>query len=128
MRTANVYAVLLTLRACWGVFTLSRALKLAPVWSRLRVHIVAAEALFIPACLLPAAALHWGTFAPWMTAPLGVCFLLILPLPCYWEAVDRIRWLHAARNALFVLLSVGCFAVALGWVPVSALGLWCSRT
>lgn len=123
MRTADVYAVLLVLRACWGVFTLSRALKLAPVWSRLRAHIVAAEALFIPACLLPAAALHWGTFAPWMAAPLGVCFLLIIPLPCYWEAVHRIRWLHAARNALFVLLALACFAVALRWVPLSALGL-----
>ena len=82
-----------------------------------------AETLFIPACLLPAAALHGGTFAPWMAAPMGACFLLIIPLPCYWEAVDRIRWLHAARNALFVLLAVACFAVALGWLPLGAIGL-----
>jgi hypothetical protein len=58
-----------------------------------------------------------------MAAPMGVCFLLILPLPCYWEAVDRIGWLHVARNALFVLLALGCFAVAFGWLPLSALGL-----
>ncbi len=122
MRTADVYAALLVVRAGWGVYTLSRALKLAPVWSRLRVQIVAVEALFIPACLLPAAALHGGTFAPWMAAPLGVCFLLILPLPCYWEAVDRIRWLHLLRNALFVLLALLCFAIAVRWLPLAARG------
>jgi hypothetical protein len=123
MSTADVYAALLVVRAGWGVWTLSRALKFSPVWSRLRVQIVAVETLFIPACLLPAAALHWGTFSPWMAAPLGACFLLIIPLPCYWEAVDRIRWLHAARNALFVLLALVCFAIALRWLPLAAVGL-----
>jgi hypothetical protein len=123
MRAADVYAVLLALRVAWGVFTLSRTLKLAPVWSRRRVQVVAVEALFIPACLLAAGTLHRGTFAAWMAAPLGVCFLLILPLPCYFEAVDRIRWLHAARNALFVLLALFFLAIAFRWLPLSALGL-----
>jgi hypothetical protein len=123
MRNADLYALLLALRAGWGVFTLSRALKVAPGWSRLRVQIVAVEALFIPACLLAASALYWRAFAPWMAAPLGVCFVLILPLPCYFEAVDRIGWLHAARNALFIALALACFAIAFRFVRLSAIGL-----
>jgi hypothetical protein len=123
MTAADAYALGLALRAAWGVFTLSRTLKLAPTWSRERTQIVAVEALFIPACLLAAAGLRFGWFAPWMAAPLGVCFLLILPLPCYFEVVDRIRWLHAARNTLFILLALACFAVAAGFLPLSSLGL-----
>jgi hypothetical protein len=123
MQAADVVAWLLVCRIGWGVYTLSRVVKLAPVWSRERIQIVAVEALFIAACLLAAAGLYRRTFAPWMAAPLGVCFLLILPLPCYFEAVDRIGWLHAARNALFILLALGCFGVALKWIPLSVLGL-----
>jgi hypothetical protein len=123
MQTPDIYALMLVVRVGWGVFTLNRTVKRGPVWSRMRVQIVGAEALFIPACLLVAASLQWRVFAPWMAVPLGVCFLLILPLPCYFKAVDRIRWLHFARNALFVLLALGCFAIAMEWLPLSALGL-----
>lgn len=123
MQTPDVYALLLATRVAWGVFTLSRTVKRVPGWSRLRRQIVGAEACFIPACVLAAASLHWRVFAPWMAAPLGVSFLLLLPLPCYFQAVDRIRWLHLARNALFILLALACFAIAMEWLPLSALRL-----
>jgi hypothetical protein len=123
METPDIYALLLVVRVAWGIFTLRHTLKLTRGWSRLRMQIVGAEACFIPACLLVAASLHWRVFAPWMTAPLGVCFLLLLPLPCYFEAVNRIRWLHLARNVFFVLLAVAFLAIAVQWVPLTGLGL-----
>ncbi len=122
METPDIYALLLVVRVAWGIFTLSHTLKLTKGWSRLRAQIVGLEACFIPACLL-AASLHWRVFAPWMAAPLGLCFLLLLPLPCYFEAVNRIRWLLVVRNILFVLLGLACFAIAMEWLPLAALGL-----
>jgi hypothetical protein len=48
-----------------------------------------------------------------MLLPLGASYAAMIPLPCYFEAVDRIGWLHAARNVLFTLLAVLCTVLAI---------------
>jgi hypothetical protein len=58
-----------------------------------------------------------------MLAPIGACYLLLLPMPCYFEWVDRIDWVHSLRNLLFVAVAAGLLAVAVGIVPLSWLGL-----
>jgi len=58
-----------------------------------------------------------------MLWPVGASFLLTIPVPCYCEAVNRIRLLHIARNILFAALALFCFALAIGWLSVSRLGL-----
>jgi hypothetical protein len=81
------------------------------------------DILFSGSCAMCAVSLwlHW--FRAWMVAPLGVAYLLMIPMPCYFEPVNRIRWLHATRNILFVATAVGCFAIAGGLVPLSWLGV-----
>jgi hypothetical protein len=58
-----------------------------------------------------------------MIAPLGASYLLMVPMPCYFGTVDRIKWLRTARNIVFVGTAVGCFAIAVGLIPLSWLGL-----
>ena len=123
MKLTDAIALILLLRGVWGIYSAVRTWKSGPHWAPRRAWVVALEALFVPSSWLPAAALHFGWFAPWMAAPLGACFLLSLPLPCFIEAVNRIGGLHVARNAFFILLALTCFAVAAGFVPLSALGL-----
>jgi hypothetical protein len=47
----------------------------------------------------------------------------MIPLPCYFDTVNRVQWLHTARNLLFVAVAVGCFAIAAGLVPLARLGI-----
>jgi hypothetical protein len=110
----HTIALALALRGVWGIYSATKTWKSGAHWAPRRAWIVALEAFFVSASWLPAAALHFGWFAPWMAAPLGVCFLLSMPLPCFIEAVNRLRWLHIARNIFFVLLALLCFAIALG--------------
>ena len=123
MTLADLIALALALRGIWGVYSATHTWKRGPHWASRRMWIVALETFFVPSSWLPAAGLYLGGFAPWMAAPLGACFLLSLPLPCHWDAVNRIGWLHLARNALFILLALTCFAVAVRLLPLSALGL-----
>lgn len=86
-------------------------------WASRRVWIVALESFFVPASWLPAAGLLFGAFQSWMAAPLGLCFVLSIPLPCFIEALNRIRWLHVMRNIFFVVAALLCFAIALDLLP-----------
>jgi hypothetical protein len=123
MKQADVYALGLALLGAWGIFSSRRSFQRAPGWSARRLYMSAVGTLLVAGCFLPAGALWCGWFAPWMLLPLGASFLGMIPMPCYWEAVDRIGWLHAARTILFVAVAVACLGIALGWVPLRWLGL-----
>lgn len=112
----HAIALILAVRGVWGIYSAVHTRKRGPHWAPRRAWIVALEAFFVPASWLPAAALYFGWFAPWMAAPLGGCFLFSLPLPCLFEAVNRIRWLNIARNIFFIAIAALCFAIALGMI------------
>ncbi len=116
---ADAIALTFFLRGVWGIYTATHTWKRGAHWASRRMWIVALEAVFVPASWLPAAALHFGWFQPWMAAPFGACFLFSLPLPCFIQAINRLRWLHIARNVIFVLVAILCFAIALEFVPVN---------
>jgi len=107
----------------FGVFTARKSFKAAPVWSARRRGIFSVAVLFVGGSWLCAAGLFGGWSRPWMTLPLGASFVGMLPLPCYFAAVDRIRWLHVLRNIYFVAVALFCFAIAFGIVPLAWLGL-----
>ena len=117
------HAAALTLLGGWGVYATCKSVKPERGWSWRRRLVVLVDCFFVASCLGCAAALWIGRFRAWMFAPLGLSYLLMIPLPCYFETVNRVRWLHALRDALFVAVALFCFAVAAGLVPPSALGL-----
>lgn len=115
----HVIALILFLRGVWGFYSAAHTWKRGANWAPRRVWIVALESLFVPASWLPAAGLYFGAFQPWMLAPLGACFVFSLPLPCFIEAMNRVPWLHIARNTFFILVALLCFAIAFELVPVN---------
>ena len=84
--------------------------------------LVLVGAAFVASCLLPGGALLTGAFAAWMLVPLGVCYVALVPLPCYfrWANHGRIR---TGRTVLFLLVGAALVAAGLGWLPVSWFGL-----
>lgn len=123
LNLAQAYAIGFAVLGVWGVFTASRAFKPAAPWAALRCQILLVDVLFGGSCFLCAAALWLGGFRAWMLAPFGVSFLLMIPLPCYFQRVEQSRALHVARNLLFLGVAALCFALAFGLVPLSFFGL-----
>jgi hypothetical protein len=120
--TLMLRAVLLVLGG-WGFFTLWRTLKARVAGSLVRRKLSAVAALFCASCLLCAAALELGWFRRWLLTPLGVSFLLMIPLPCYFRTVDQTAWLRRTRNGAFVVLGLALLLIAGGVLPSSLLGL-----
>lgn len=123
MTTEALYAVAFAARVTWGVLSVRRWWKPAAGWAPLRTRIVALEIFTSSSALLCAAALWAGEFAAWMLWPVGAAALLTLPVPCTIEAVNRIGWVHVARNVVFLLFAMTCFALAGGWIPLARIGL-----
>lgn len=112
MTKAELVAIGLALLGCWGVYTGRGVWKMTGKWAALRWQIVTTGLVMVVSCFVCAAGLWWGWFRSWMLLPLGASYAAMIPLPCYFEAVDRIGWLHAARNVLFALIAILCAAVA----------------
>jgi hypothetical protein len=123
MTASAMYAFGFTLLGLWGVFSARRAWKHPGAKSRRRWMLTGTGLLFAGSCFFIADAVWFAWFQPWLLWPLGASFLLMIPQPCYFDAVDRIRGMHLARNVLFAAVAVLCFAVALRWLPAERLGL-----
>jgi hypothetical protein len=123
VNVAHVYAGLLALLGAWGIHAALRSAKPARRWSPRRKQIVLVDVLFVVSCFGCAVALGTGRFRAWMISSIGICYLLMIPLPCYFEWFNRNRAAHAIRNALFVVVALALLAIAAGLVPLSLLGL-----
>ena len=123
MRPADLWATGLALLCVWGVYATVRTSQRSSGWSWRRKRALLVHILFLGSCAVCAVALWSQWFRAWMVAPLGASYLLMIPMQCYFEPVDRIRWLHTARNILFVATAVGCLGIAVGLIPLSWLGM-----
>jgi hypothetical protein len=123
MRPVDLWATGLALLCIWGVYATGRTLRRSSNWSWKRKWALLVDILFSGSCAMCAVSLGSQWFRAWMVAPLGASYLLMIPMPCYFESVNHIRWLHTTRNILFVATAVGCFAVATGLIPLSWLGI-----
>lgn len=123
MNPADAYALGFALLGAWGVFTARKSFRVARPWSQRRWNIFLVDVLFSGSCFLCAAALRGAWFQAWLLLPLGASFLWMIPLPCYFDWAERLGWVHAARNILFVVVALVCFAVGMGLLPLSFFGL-----
>ena len=123
MSATDVYAGALTLLGLWGVYAARKSVKPTRGWSWRRRFAIVVESVFVASCLGCAAALWSGRFQPWMAASIGLSYLLMIPLPCYFELVNRVRWLHVLRNILFIATALFLVAIAAGLIPLSSVGL-----
>jgi hypothetical protein len=123
MRLADLWATGFTLLCIWGIYVTGHALRRSSKWSWRLTRALLVDILFLVSCAMCATSLWWDWFRAWMVAPFGASYLMMIPMPCYFETVDRIRPLHVVRNILFVAVAVGCFAIALGLIPLPWLGL-----
>lgn len=116
-----LYGSVLIALGCWAAFTTSKTLASRGGWARHRVLVVVGVA-FVASCLLPGIAMLSGAFRPWTLIPLGLGYLALIPLPCYWDWANH-GWAHTGRTILFLSVAVALLAAGLGWLPVSWFGL-----
>jgi hypothetical protein len=117
MRFANLYATGLALLGVWEIYATVGTLRRSSGSSWKRKRLLFVSFLLSGSCAMCAVSLWTDRFRAWMVMPLGVSYLLMIPMPCYFESMNRIRWLHMARNFLFVAVAAGCFAFAMGLIP-----------
>lgn len=116
-----VYGWALIGLGCWAGFTTSKTLGSRGGWREHRTLVVVGAA-FIASCFLPGLALLTGAFRPWMLVPLGLCYLALVPLPCYfrWANHGPVR---TGRNVLFLLVGAALVAAGVGLLPPAWYGL-----
>lgn len=100
------------------MFSLMQVFKPRPDWALLRRKLVTLDILLASSSLWAAAELLAGWSARLPLLLLGILVLLLMPLPCYFGAVNRRPGALAVRNALFLGIAAGFIAVALGWIRV----------
>jgi len=123
MRAVEFWAIGLALLCAWGVYATARTYRPPSASSRRRKRALAVDVLFSASCALCAVSLWSQWFRPWMVAPFGASYLLMIPMPCYFETVDRVPWLRRTRNLVFVAVAAASFAIAGGLIPLSWLGI-----
>ncbi len=116
-----VYGSLLVVLGCWATFTIWKTLS-SPDWRTQHRAIVILGVLFAASCWLPGFTLLASSFKPWMLVPLGVCFVVLIPFPCYFKRANR-GWIVKARTVLFLLVGGGLVAAGFGRLPLSWFGL-----
>ena len=117
-----VIAVFLLLLAAWGLYAGRRIGIPRWPWSVRSWLFCVTIVLLEGGALLSGVSLLAGVFAPWMLLPMGVAYITMLPLPCYfpWVTATRRRW--AVRNLIFTLIAVSLLALGLGFLPLPLIG------
>jgi hypothetical protein len=123
MIASDMYACGLALLGAWGLYAVRKPVNVPGSWTWRRRRTVLVDTFFAVSCFSCAAALWTDRFQAWMAASIGMSYLLMIPLPCYFELVNRVRWVHALRDLLFIAVAVFLFAIAAGFIPLSLLGL-----
>jgi len=118
MHPTDAYALALALLGAWGLYAGRQTHKQIGLQSGWRWRILLVELFFVASCFLCSAALALAWFEPWMLVPVGASFLGMIPLPCYFEWVDRVGWLHGLRNLLFLVIALFCLGVGVGLLPL----------
>jgi hypothetical protein len=123
MELADAYAAAFALLAGWGAFTASALARAPRPWSALRRYSFLTNLLFVTSSVLCTVALGGRRFAAWMLLPFGLSYAAMIPMPCYFDLVNRIGWVHTLRNGVFALVAATCAALGLGVIPLSQFGL-----
>lgn len=118
---STIYGAALVLLGCWASFTTAKTVASSRGLSRHR-SLIAVGAAFVASCFLPGIALLAGAFVPWMLIPLGVCYLLLLPMPCYWSWANH-GSIRTGRTVLFLAVGAALIAAGSEIVPLRWFGL-----
>lgn len=118
---STIYGSSLVVLGGWASFT---TLKILVSRGGRRRHrtLVVVGGIFVAACLLPGISLLVGAFAPWMLIPLGLCYIALIPHPCYFKWANRGR-IRSLRTVLFLSVGGALIVAGLGWLPLSWFGL-----
>jgi hypothetical protein len=121
IRVSVIYGSALALLGCWATFTTATTLASSGGWKKNRTLVVLGV-VFVASCFLPGVAMLTGAFRAWMLIPLGLCYIALIPMPCYfrWANDGRIR---TARTILFLMVGGALVAAGLDVLPVSWFGL-----
>lgn len=119
----SVCAAFLLLLAAWGTFTSHRLFSAKRPWSRLKWLSFCCIVLLVGGSLSSGAGLLTGHFAPWMLIPIGISYITMLPLPCYFPWVTATNRRRALRNATFIVFATLLLGFGFGIIPLSDAGL-----
>lgn len=118
-----IWTMVFILLGLWAAYATAHWYKPGRRWAPIRKVIFAGGLALTASCALMVAGLVTHRFRAWMFAPFGVIYALLVFLPCTFAGFNRVKVLRRARDVLFVAIALFCFAVALGILPVSYLGL-----
>lgn len=106
-------AVLLAGLAAWGLYAGRRHPTPRWPWTLRQWLAVLTFVLLIGGATLCAVCLAAGVFRRWMLIPVGLAYLTMLPMRCYfpWVTATPRRWL--VRNVFFVLIAVALVGLGL---------------
>ena len=115
------YGTVLIALGCWATFTTLKTVT-SHDWRTTRRTLGLLGVAFVASCFLAGLAMLAGMFEPWMLIPLGGCYLVLIPFPCYLRWANH-GWRRIGRSALFLLVGAGLIAAGLDLLPVSWFGL-----
>ena len=118
MDRAGTYAAALALLACWGAVTTLQLTRAARPWTWRRRYGIVVDLVFTAGVAACAAALATNRFAAWLLLPVGASYAAMIPIPCYFETVNRVGWIHTVRNLMFAFIACACFAFGFRLLPV----------
>ena len=117
-----VIAVFLLLLAAWGLYAGRRIGIPRWPWS-VRSWLFCVTILLLEVgALLSGVSLLAGVFAPWMLLPMGVSYITMLPLPCYFPRVTATRTRRVVRNSIFVLIAATLLVLGMELLPLPLIG------
>jgi len=119
----GLWAVFFGALGLWGACATAHWYKPKGRWAPARTRIFACCLLVTGGCLLILTGLIADRLRGWMFAPLGISYSALLFLPCYFRVVNRVMVVHVARNLLFGVIAILCFAIVAGMVPLSWFGV-----
>jgi hypothetical protein len=80
-------------------------------------------ALLLSGSLTSSIGLFAAFFAPWMFIPIGISYIFMLPLPCFFPWITDTPIRHTVRNAIFIVIAAFFLLFGFGAVPLSVIGL-----
>ena len=117
------FAICLSLLSLWGVYVSSTHISVKHPWCLRRWLTLLIIAVLLSGSITSSVTLLTRSFAPWMFVPIGVSYILMLPLPCFFPWITDTRGRRLVRNAIFIFVAAFFLLFGFGAIPVSIIGL-----
>jgi hypothetical protein len=119
----SFYAVFLLLLGVWSLFSSPKHVGKSGIFSWHLWLSICATCLLAFGGFTAGVALFASRFSRWMLLPIGVSYICMLPLPCYFHSLTSTARRRAIRNSAFGGFALFLLALGVGIIPLSVIGI-----